>query len=831
MSAFLLVVLACWMALFLHSVCEAQMVQDAASHSTDLARRHVQEITGERCEYIIVQGGTMDGRNCSLPVGSWQPAERTWESNRMVRIENVGETDVVNPWLSNGQNDFRNLREIVAAAVEPGMSEEEKALALYHLEVAHRFHASTGDGEASDPVKIFNVYGYTTCGNDSVCLAGLWRRAGLQTRPARLVGHCVTQVFYDGRWHLMDADMQALYLLRDNQTVAGEEDLVRDHDLIKRTHTQGILSRNSRAKDEWEAGVYVYEGNAGGTRDAAARHTMDMALRPGEALTWRWGKPVPLRFHGPKEITIWGQRAADSICNGLWEYQPDLAGDIWRKGTDSVDGVVTTAEGLAADHGQTGTIVWRVRSPYVFVGGRLDVEGIDARFSVSWDGESWQETGSDLDALFPSGGAARYQYYLRCVLSHGARLRHLGIVNDVQMALLGMPGMAVGENRFVYTDECSGRRAVRVTHHWVERSASRPPQVPPAPVSPADGGQTNGTDVVFRWAVPGDVGDDENEDYHFELSDRSDMKWPLSPNFSKLISRTGDRGKPQYTLPYVGLLTPDREYYWRVRARNSSGVWGSWSETWRFTACAPAPPVDVAIRNDPVRGVGILGWKPNPMGHRPVGYRIYGSDEKGFTVSDEPYEVFLGNHAAEPSNPFPANFVAETSGREFVVVGAGLDLPNANKAHYRVVAVDEHGNRSGSSDYASAPRPFIYSNPRLEASVGTHYLYQVSCIRALGDLRLRFVNGEETHSFWDIERPRFALQKGPDWLEIEEETGLLEGTPDVAGKVEVVVSVTLEREDRELDDLELSWGREKVLGTSTERVGTVTQAFQVDVRR
>ena len=55
------------------------------------------------------------------------------------------------------------------------------------------------------------------------------------------VGHCVTQVFDNHAWHLMDGDMHSIYLLRDNETIAGEQDLVRDYDLIRRTHTQGIL--------------------------------------------------------------------------------------------------------------------------------------------------------------------------------------------------------------------------------------------------------------------------------------------------------------------------------------------------------------------------------------------------------------------------------------------------------------------------------------------------------------------------------------------------------------------------------------------------------------
>ena len=231
-----------WAVLLLGATTDDALAPWASNHHpTDVAKRHVQEITDGRVEYVVVQGGTMDGRNCRSPQGVWQPFEQTWESNRSVRMENVGETDVVNPWLSNGQNDFRSLDRIVARAIEPGMTDSEKARALWWQEVQHRFHLEGDNDELLDPVKVFNVYGYNTCGNDSICLAGQWRKAGLKVAPARLVGHCVTQVFYDGSWHLMDGDMHSIYLLRDNETIAGEQDLVRDHDLIRRTHTQGIL--------------------------------------------------------------------------------------------------------------------------------------------------------------------------------------------------------------------------------------------------------------------------------------------------------------------------------------------------------------------------------------------------------------------------------------------------------------------------------------------------------------------------------------------------------------------------------------------------------------
>jgi hypothetical protein len=307
------------------------------------------------------------------------------------------------------------------------------------------------------------------------------------------------------------------------------------------------------------------------------------------------------------------------------------------------------------------------------------------------------------------------------------------------------------------------------------------------------------------------------------------MAWPLSSNFSKLVSNTADRGFPRYRVPYTGLFTPGREYYWRVRARNAKGVWGPWSKTWSFTPGGPAQPVDVTL--EPARSDGgkvILRWKANTLGQKPIQYRIYGSDEKGFSVSDEPYRRNVGQSKDVPAQT-PANFVAETPNTELVVLGTGVDLPNANRAFYRVVAVDNRGTRSGPSDYAAAGRPFLYSKPPEAARVGTEYRYQVSAVRSLGDLRLRVVAGKEVAGFWDVEKPRFVLVQGPTWLRIDEASGVLRGVPDAAGNAVVVIQVTLERSIRRLDEGRLSWGQELVKGEVTEPVGSATQRFRIVV--
>ncbi len=812
-------------------------------HPTDVARSHVEEISEGTHKYTVLQGGTMDGRNCRSPMGCGIAREgaflQSWESNRSVRMENVGDIDVVNPWLSNGRNNFRSVEEIVSSAVSPGMTEADRAFALWFQEIQYRHHSGGDNSELGDPVKVFNVYGYNTCGNDSICLATLWRKAGLKAAPARALGHCISQAFYDGVWHFYDGDMHSVYLLRDNQTVAGEQDIVRDHDLIKRTHSKGILFPDAWWSDPEMCSMYFFEGPVGGERGNNVNTTMNMTLRPGEALVWRWGQIRPVKHHGMLRTT---PTYEGPIYNGLWEYRPDFSKAVWRKGAAAVENITIKPDGLAADEGKTGMIIWTMRSPYIFVGGRLDVEGTGARFFICQDGKTWNSTRDNLDKFFSIVSPACYEYQLKCQLEGTARVRRLVIINDVQMAPLALPEMVVGENVFTYSDQSVGDRKVQITHNWVERSASRPPSAPAGAVQPSNGGQTNGTNVVFQWTAPGDPDGDAIGDYQFELSARADMKWPLSMSFYKLISRTADASKEndkttgketitvkaQYSLLQPGLLTPDRTYYWHVRAQDDKGVWGPWSKTWSFTARGPSHPLDVTVDYDQATGMGTLRWKANPAGRAPIKYRVYGSDEKGFTIADQRHQGVVGVTKEQMAdwNPwFPANFIAETSATELAVLGGDVNLAAANKTYYRVVAVDAQGKRSGPSDYAIAPRPVIYSKPVVTARVGAEYRCEVLANRSLGDLSSRMAGDQQTSGYFDIEKPRFTLAQGPAWLRIDETTGVLSGTPDVAGRTDVTVTVAIDRQVRKLDEAVLRWGNEKVLSTETQRVGSATQKF------
>jgi hypothetical protein len=152
---------------------------------------------------------------------------------------------------------------------------------------------------------------------------------------------------------------------------------------------------------------------------------------------------------------------------------------------------------------------------------------------------------------------------------------------------------------------------------------------------------------------------------------------------------------------------------------------------------------------------------------------------KGFCKTMEEYEAKSGDELDCGAVKTPANLVAATAETHLTVVGPDVNLPNANKAFYRVVAVDERGNESGASDYVEIPRPFIYTKPGTQAKVGQRYEYRAAAIHSIGHLTCR--EGYNA-AFWEREELTYSLSEAPEWLSVDAERGILSGTPQ-AGNV------------------------------------------------
>ncbi len=728
--------------------------------SVSTSREHVEDIFHHDHAYQLHVAGTMDGSSTRDPVG-YGPYEQKWENNVSVCVENLGAQTVRNPWVLIGdQRRWRSLEEILDSLLEPDMQDADKARVIWEFARRHRYHFTTGDDEVKDTVKMLNVYGYTLCWDEAYTVANLWQAAGLKIRRGFPHGHCTTEVYYDGAYHLMDSDEHLLYLLRDNRTVASEADLARDHDLVKRGHAYGILAPEDARRDEQAASLFVHPGPRGGGRPMLTRHRMDMDLRPGEALIWEWEDRG--KYHGLKE-------RPPRLANGRLRFRPRLD-EHFQQWMEHNDNLTPDSQGLApVDPEKESSAVYRIRSPYVCVGGQVRVP--DWQVELSFEGESWVPVDAgNLDPHFPPAGPARYGYLLR-FRATGSRLHAVDIQTDLQMAPLSLPALTVGDNSIRYMDTTEGPRHVRVTHRWTERGSVHPPRLGPRPRHPEPGITVDCAQITFVWeAAPGAM------DYEFRLSEYADMRWALSPVFEKLVSRTPGSGNALWRVPDVGLLNPGQSYYWQIRGRSAEGLWGPWSPVWRFTAEGPGVPMDLQLIPDWTRRTIKLRWRDNPRGAPAAHYEVYGSDERGFSAHRDAYTLFGGSEAGE--HQVPGNYLATTTDTELTVAGPDIHAGRGNRVYYRVVAVDSHGRRSGPSDFVEAPRPFIHTLPPPRAMAGQEYRYAIQALTSCGDLQSESEGSQRYLSaFRNGDELRFVLDEAPDFVALEACSGVLTARP------------------------------------------------------
>jgi hypothetical protein len=777
---------------------------------TGTPKYHTEVISSGTAGYSIKMGGRIDGQMTRDPVGYWA-YDQFWEPNLYVRMENIGDEPVVNPWLLRaGKPDTRTLKSIVDSVITPSMSDAEKARRLWEFEIKQRFHATTSDEEVDDAIKRFNVYGYTLCGNESKIISDLWRTAGLKTRKGYPNGHSTAEVFYDGAFHLLDSDESIICLLRDNKTIASEEQIVADHDLMKRTHTYGPLHDDDAMRDESSVALHFYEGERAGEQPSLTRHTMDFTLRPGESISWAWNPAN--RFHGkvyedPVSNAAWIRRwrLLAHAMNGEMEYAPDFTKAANLKYVQLENTVLRETGPFGAGlyvNGRSGSVTIPMKSAYPVVGGRLeadfnrrDIQKEHIRVSFSFDsGKSWRNVATnwpsdyarmyvDLDPVFPAGDPARYEYLVRFDLVSEAEqptvcLKGFRLKSTLQMARLAMPALSLGDNSFTYTDQSGPGRKVRITHAWRECDGAAIPEAPAAAIYPAEGGVADGTRVAFRWQPVATAAD-----YEFQLSEYADMRWALSPNFHKLIARTANRNTAAYDLPYPGLLNPGETYHWRVRARTADGVWGPWSKTFAFKADAPAVPMNVAARFDKAARTATLAWTPGQGGSQAVRFRVYGSAERGFTANDKPYKYDAGLDGMKDA---PANLLLE-------VKGTSAQLPpELWRAYYRVVALDEKGRTSGLSGLAELPRPLIATRQLPPARPGEFYETRVAVATSIGHLVSQDYQGKPYHvKFRGGDELVFELTGAPEGLAIGKTDGVISGfVPAGTGTTKVTVTVT-----------------------------------------
>ncbi|MGD0092695.1 MAG: hypothetical protein ABSE73_22520 [Planctomycetota bacterium] len=359
--------------------------------------------------------------------------------------------------LSDKVEDVSSLEAWKKSFIKDGMTDEQKALTIW--ENVYRFRHQDAppreflgnEPDVHDPIKTFNVYGYGMCSCASSNIAALSRYVGLQARGRIITLHSVPEVFWDGKWHMLDASLIAYYPGADgkpqgvDELIAGLEDWYQknpgykgDEKKLGQFMANGgwrkgpeALSRCPTYDDNgwlpaathgWYSNMGEYVCKPGQVYEYgySQGYAVNVQLRPGERLTRNWsnkglhvngdgagGAPGCLNgVPGERDMRYTpkhGDLAPGRIGNGTHEYEVPLANGTFSSGALLAENLASQSEDHASpalhvkDAAQPGTLIIRMPSSYVYLGGEAAfkaVVGAGGEIAVCFsdnNGQDWKD--------------------------------------------------------------------------------------------------------------------------------------------------------------------------------------------------------------------------------------------------------------------------------------------------------------------------------------------------------------------------------------------------------------------------------------------------------
>jgi hypothetical protein len=268
---------------------------------------------------------------------------------------------VVNPHLTTDRTvDTSSPEAMVRSLVKPGMSDQEKAIAIYNFVRRTMFHyrylTDFGGGGTMD---LINGTGYCLCTPTASTQARLTRLAGVNAHVLTTPGHGSVCVQWDGKWRWMDAFIGACVWNKDRTTIATLDEILSDTSLIRRENPSPVPF--------FPCGAVLYE----------------------DALRW---EPTNEKYHkdcGPDDLA-WTERAKPGDHSPMtWDDRSSLAitlrpGETYTRPWDHEPGMFflfKTEDKYAPPHHLCGieaeqrdTVNWPYFKPYV-----KEIASTDAR--------------------------------------------------------------------------------------------------------------------------------------------------------------------------------------------------------------------------------------------------------------------------------------------------------------------------------------------------------------------------------------------------------------------------------------------------------------------
>lgn len=418
--------------------------------------------------------------------------------------------------LSDKVPDVSSLDAWKRSFIKPGMTDREKAIAAWRTTVMFQHQDAPpieylqNESVVQDPIKMFNVYGYSFCSVASCDVAALARHAGLKVRGWAINGHSVPEVYFDGAWHMLDASLINYFPKPDGQFASVEEiqasikswydknpEFYRNDaklhsfqsadgwthwkqgpDLLARCPFYDAGGFWPARTHGWSATMQEYDGAFGKAQKPflyeygySQGYQVNIGLRPGERLTRSWsnqGLHINGKDNAPGCLTMqtgadslvytpkYGDLAPGRIGNGKLEYtMPTNA--AYRTSALAVENLQTHSPQVE-NPARPGILVLRMPSSYVYLTGTLSITSQIAQGEIvvsltDNNGLDWKE----IARLTDSGQKRidlsqlvirRYDYQLKFEMhGQGTGIRQLQLAHDIQHSQRPLPALDKGVNQ------------------------------------------------------------------------------------------------------------------------------------------------------------------------------------------------------------------------------------------------------------------------------------------------------------------------------------------------------------------------------------------------
>ncbi|HUT32192.1 MAG TPA: hypothetical protein VNE39_01820 [Planctomycetota bacterium] len=336
--------------------------------------------------------------------------------------------------LSDKVEDVASLEAWKKSFINDGMTDRDKALAAWESVVRFQHQDSPPveflqlENAVLDAIKMFNVYGYSMCGNAASHVQSLARAAGLEARGWTIQAHVVPEVSWGGKWHLLDASLINYFPKPDGDLASVEEIMAAikqwyektpgfkgDDAKLRKFHAENGWTGWKRGPallaacpfyggdgwlpartHGWYSTMQEYDGSTLFTYECgySVGYQVNVQLRPGERLTRNWshkglhvnmdgggGAPGCLEMKPGERFMVYTPRYGDlangRVGNGTLEYAPPLADGSLRLAALACENLDFKGERkggpalFVKDAAQPATLVLRMPSSYVYLGGEM----------------------------------------------------------------------------------------------------------------------------------------------------------------------------------------------------------------------------------------------------------------------------------------------------------------------------------------------------------------------------------------------------------------------------------------------------------------------------